>query len=431
MDQGQSPIISWREAIAAWFKIAMLSFGGPAGQIAVMHNVLVEDKKWIDDKRFLHALNFCMLLPGPEAMQLAAYTGWITHGIRGGLIAGLMFILPGIVSVMLLSIFYVSFGNNIYFAGLFLGLKSAVIAIIIHAMQKVMGRALKGRVSYLIAAAAFIALAFLHIPFPIVIISAGILGWIFLGTQQHAETKANIEYKKPIIMALILLSLWLGSMAVIYKFTGVQSIWSEIGSLFSILAMVTFGGAYATLAYVGQVAVMQKSWLLPGEMADGLGMAETTPGPLVMVLQFVGFVAAYRNPGGLDPLLAGILGGLLTSWVTFLPCFLWIFAGAPFVEKLRAHAKLSGALSAITAAVVGVIANLGLWFAVHSLFADVQVINWSVVTFEWPIISSLKWDMAILTILSCYLLLKRHWNMILVIAICVGAGLAVNLASIF
>ena len=399
--------ISFGEACRVWARVAMLSFGGPAGQIAVMHRILIDEKKWIGEERFLHALNFCMLLPGPEAQQLAIYIGWLLHRAKGGVVAGALFVLPGLIAIMVLSWIYVLFGNIAPIAALFFGLKAAVVAIVFQAVTRIGSRALTNRPKLGLAGAAFLALFLLHVPFPIVILSAGLVGWAAgrlgvaafsggghgaakpgalkdedsaLGTA--APDHGRIDYRRSVGMAGLMLVLWAAptlSLALIAPRTGA---FAEIATFFSKMALLTFGGAYAVLAWVGQAAVEHYHWLSPTEMLDGLGLAESTPGPLIMVTQYVGFIAAYRHPGGLPPLLAATLGGLLTTWVTFMPCFLWVLTGAPYVERLRSNRALSAALSAITAAVVGVILNLALWFALHFWFASVR--EWRVGAFHVP-----------------------------------------------
>jgi chromate transporter len=425
------PIPSLSAALPSWGKIAALSFGGPAGQIAVMHRILVDEKRWIDDARFMHALSFCMVLPGPEAMQLATYCGWMMHGVRGGLLAGTLFVLPGVLSIMALSILYVMVGDASWLAGLFFGLKAAVLAIVIGALIRVGGKALKTNAAKGIAALAFLALALFAVPFPVVVLIAGIAGWYLLRkpNDAHATPVVQQSHAKTFRVSAVLAIIWAGTMAALYFGTGGASVWTDIGGFFSKLAIVTFGGAYAVLAYVGQVAVTTKGWLAPGEMLDGLGMAETTPGPLVMVLQFVGFMAAYRNPGGLDPILAGVLGGLLTSWVTFLPCFLWVFAGAPYVERLRSNIAVSAALAGVTAAVVGVIANLALWFGVHFIFNKVQHLRAGILQGDVPVLSSLNWQALMLSALAAILLLRLKWGLFKVLGICVAAGMVMTLAA--
>ncbi|MDX1633732.1 MAG: chromate efflux transporter [Marinobacter sp.] len=366
--------IPFREALAVWWRIGLLSFGGPAGQIALMHRIIVDEKRWLDEPRFLHALNYCMLLPGPEAQQLATYVGWLLHGVRGGLVAGLLFILPGALLILALSWLYVLLGGVSLVAGLFVGLKAAVLAIVVQALIRIGGRALNGVLKPLLAVAGFLALFVFDLPFPLVVLGAGLIG--FAGARWFARAPAGSAEPAPAVVlrpgtrraALVCLGLWLATVFGLLAVLGPDSVFSDIAVFFSKMAMVTFGGAYAVLAYVAQQGVESFGWLQPGEMLDGLGLAETTPGPLILVTQFVGFLAAFREAGAGGSLLLATLGAGLTTWVTFLPCFLWIFAGAPYVEKLRGHRALSAALAAITAAVVGVIANLALWFAINALF---------------------------------------------------------------
>lgn len=383
--------VSFREALGVWTRIALLSFGGPAGQISVMHRILVDEKRWLGEQRFLHALNYCMLLPGPEAQQLAVYIGWLMHGVRGGLIAGGLFVLPGLVAIMGLSLVYALFGQVSAVEAVFFGLKAAVLVIVLQALHRLAGRALTSRSLRLIAVCAFIGIFFLKLPFPLIIGAAALAGLLLsrrdrtrtggiVGEAELAAQDAGTvlgerrarDAASPgaaLRAGLILGGAWLLTVAALGVFLGWDNVFARIGVFFSKMAMVTFGGAYAVLAYVAQEAVSTYGWLRPGEMLDGLAMAETTPGPLIMVTQFVGFMGALRDPGGLHPLLAGVLGGLLTTWVTFAPCFVWIFLGAPYVERLRSARALSAALAAITAAVVGVILNLALWLGLHTLFA--------------------------------------------------------------
>ncbi len=374
------PSIPRAAATKVWARIALLSFGGPAGQIALMHRVLVDEEKWISERRFLHALNFCMLLPGPEAQQLATYIGWLMHGVPGGLIAGGLFILPGVAAIMALSLVYAAYGATPALDGAFFGLKAAVLALVFSAIWRLGSRALRTSAQKTIAAAAFLALFLLDAPFPLVVLGAGLVGFfggrLGLPPARHAAAEdgdeegwAEPDPRRARAAAAVLAALWLMPVAALVLAFGPEDVFARIAIFFSKMAVVTFGGAYAALSYVAQQAVERFHWMTPPEMLDGLGMAETTPGPLIMVLQFVGFMAAFRDHGALPPLVAGALGGLLASYVTFVPCFLWIFAGAPFVERLRANAALAGALSAIAAAVVGVIANLAIWFATHFLFA--------------------------------------------------------------
>ena len=406
--------VPFGEAMKVWARVAALSFGGPAGQIAVMHRIIVEEKKWIGDQRFLQALNYCTLLPGPEAQQLAIYIGWLMHRTAGGLLAGCLFVLPGLIAIMALSWIYVLLGKVTIVQGLFFGLKAAVLVIVIEAVLRVGRRALKNNVMRAIAAAAFIAIFFYGVPFPVIIIVAGLLGFVggrlawapFLaggghgkvGDKQLADSESLLGEETPpharpnlrwsISISGVFLVLWLVPVALLYFGFGPGNVFADIAVFFSKMAVVTFGGAYAVLAYVAQQAVDNYHWVTAGEMLDGLGMAETTPGPLIMVTQFVGFLGAWRDPGGLNPLLAGTLGGLLTTWVTFTPCFLWIFFGAPFVEALRGNKALSAALGAITAAVVGVILNLAVWFALQVLFSDLKPIRVLGAMVDVPVLAS-------------------------------------------
>ena len=377
---------SFSEAFRTWIKVALLSFGGPAAQIAVMHRILVEEKKWVSESRFLHALNYCMLLPGPEAQQLATYIGWLLHRTPGGLAAGLLFILPGMISILVLSTVYAVYQGTFVIDSFFFGLKAAVLAVVIEAVIRIGKKALKNETMMGIAAMAFIALFFFAVPFPAVILTAGFLGLFggiffekkFLVIKPHdAEEDNLVQHTRPSIAhALRVLSVWLPLWAapvlLAWFFFGRDHVLTREGLFFSRAAMVTFGGAYSVLAYVAQEAVHTLHWLQPGEMLDGLGMAETTPGPLIMVLQFVGFMGAYRHPEPFSPLGAAVLGALMTTWSTFAPCFLWIFLGAPYIEHLRGNKRLSCALSAITAAVVGVILNLAIWFFLHVIFGNIQ-----------------------------------------------------------
>ncbi|AXY44020.1 chromate efflux transporter [Halomonas sp. JS92-SW72] len=389
--------VPFREAVMVWLRVAMLSFGGPAGQIAVMHRILVEEKKWIGEKRFLHALNYCMMLPGPEAQQLAIYIGWLMHRTRGGLVAGSLFVLPGFIAILALSYLYAALGNVGLVEGLFFGLKAAVLAVVLNAVVRIGKRALRNRVMIGLAAAAFVAIFFLELAFPLIILGAALIGFwggrrgmkVFeaggghgqsggqglsdrdslLGEGLPAHARPNRSWS--LRVSAIFLLLWLTPVALLLVTLGGDNVFSQIATFFSKMAVVTFGGAYAVLGYVSQEAVQNYGWLAPGEMLDGLGMAETTPGPLIQVVQFVGFMGAYREAIGLDPMLAATLAAVLTTWVTFVPCFLWIFLGAPYVERLRDNRALSAALSAITAAVVGVILNLAIWFGLHVIFTEV------------------------------------------------------------
>jgi chromate transporter len=441
------------EAVRTWARIALLSFGGPAGQIAMMHRILVEEKRWVSEQRFLHALNYCMLLPGPEAQQLATYIGWLMHRTLGGIIAGGLFILPGIAAIMALSYIYALWGQVPVITAFFFGLKAAVLAIVVEAVIRIGKRALKSRTLVMLAAAAFIGIFFFAVPFPIIILTAVLLGFVghfsaaaFLpgavyapGDSDHAADESLLgervlEHARPTIrrvlgVSAVWLSLWLIPVAALLISFGTQNVFSQIALFFSKMAMVTFGGAYAVLAYVAQQAVQHYGWLKPSEMLDGLGMAETTPGPLIMVLQFVGFIAAYRNPGTLSPLLAATLGGLLATWVTFTPCFLWIFLGAPFVERLRGFHALNSALSVITAAVVGVILNLAIWFAIHTMFgATVPIKTWPF-AFNAPVLSTLDpWALA-LSLAAAVAIFWFRAGMILTLLSCCALGILLHLTG--
>lgn len=414
--------VSLAEATRVWAKIGLLSFGGPAGQIAVMHRELVERRKWIDEARFLHALNYCMLLPGPEAQQLATYVGWLLHRTVGGLVAGILFVLPGFLAVLGLSILYTTSRETPWVAAIFFGLKAAVLAIVVEAVVRIGRRALKRRGHVVIAALAFVALFGFQVPFPLVVLAAGVIGLVgnrlaptaiadpvrdtsalphtslldamaARGELAHTEPSTSRSFR--VVVTCVVL--WVAPIAVIAVLLGTQSVFVQEAVFFSKTAMVTFGGAYAVLAYVAQRAVETYGWLRPGEMLDGLGLAETTPGPLILVVQFVGFLGAFREPGGLAPLLAGILGATVTVWVTFVPCFLWIFLGAPYLEKLRGNPALTSALSAITAAVVGVILNLSLWFAAHVLFAELTTHAFGPARLLTPTLGSIDVSATLLT----------------------------------
>ncbi|CAN5896282.1 chromate efflux transporter [soil metagenome] len=385
--------VSSAEAFRVWVRVAALSFGGPAGQIAVMQRILVDEKRWVSQRRFLHALNYCMLLPGPEAQQLAVYIGWLLHGMRGGLVAGTLFVLPGFVSILALSVLYARYQEVTAVQALFFGLNAAVLAVVVEALLRIGRRALHNGFMVGLAAASFVAIFFYEIPFPLIILCAGLLGFagdrirpaLFVpvaaaheeGADQLIGDRAAVARVRPRTarvfgIATVWLAIWALPFVAILAFLGTRHVLFTEATFFSQMAVVTFGGAYAVLSFIAQRAVEDYGWLEPGEMLDGLGMAETTPGPLIMVVQFVGFLGAYRNPGTLDPMLAGVLGSIVTTWVTFVPCFLWIFTGAPYIEYLRGKRALSAALSAITAAVVGVVLNLAAWFAMHTLFGSLD-----------------------------------------------------------
>ncbi|HBL32139.1 MAG TPA: chromate transporter [Acidobacteria bacterium] len=442
------PPIPLREALKVWTAVALQSFGGPAGQIAVMHRILVEEKRWVSEGRFLHALNYCMLLPGPEAQQLAIYIGWLLNRTLGGLAAGILFVLPGFLSILALSILYATYGDTTFVSGLFFGLKPAVLAVVVEAVFRIGRRALKTRVLQTLAGAAFFAIFFLDVPFPVIVAGAGLAGWLggrllpeqFPAAQPHAPGGSQDTGELPVADSLVHevrpsagrslrvlalgLTLWFVPLLALTALFGKDHVLVQQGVFFSKAAVVTFGGGYAVLAYVGQQAVETFGWLRPGEMLDGLGMAETTPGPLIMVLQFVGFLGASRSAEGLDPLVAGILGSIVTTWVTFVPCFLWIFLGAPYIERLRGNRSLSTALAAITAAVVGVILNLAVWFSLHTLFGRVDEVHLLGLRLQVPAWSTL--DPAALVIAAFAFLALFRWKLGLLktLAASAAAGLA-------
>lgn len=447
--------VSLREAFRVWLRVAALSFGGPAGQIAVMHRIIVDEKKWVGESRFLHALSYCMLLPGPEAHQLAIYIGWLMHRWPGAIVAGGLFVVPGIVSIMALSYIYAAFGNVPLVAALFFGLKAAVLAIVLQAVHRVGSRALQSRPMLVLAALAFIAIFFLAMPFPLIVLAAGIIGFIGARTGSSAfqvggghgpggkgvaDSESLLgeelpEHARPTVaralrVSAIWLSLWLVPLIAIVAVLGPDNTFSGIGAFFTKMAVVTFGGAYAVLAYMAQQAVETYHWLKPGEMLDGLGMAETTPGPLIMVVQFVGFLAAYRHPGTLPPMLAGTLGGLLATWCTFVPCFLWIGLGAPFIERLRDNKPLSGALAGITAAVVGVILNLAIWFALHTIFAETFRVTGFGFSFDAPVLASVKpWALA-LSVAAAVAIFRFKAGLIQTLLACSAAGIVLYLLGV-
>jgi chromate transporter len=445
--------LSLGKAFWVWLRIAALSFGGPAGQIAVMHRILVEEKRWIGANRFLHALNYCMLLPGPEAQQLATYIGWLMHRARGGIIAGGLFVLPGVISIMALSWIYALYGRVGIVSALFFGLKAAVLAIVLQAVERIGQRALKNKSMLALAATAFGLIFFVGVPFPVIVFGAGLIGYLGsrLGRSEfqvgggHARRKgdafpdaetllgeelpahARQPLRQTLQIAALWLLLWLVPVVILLIALGTDNIFSQIATFFSAMAMVTFGGAYAVLAYVAQEAVQFYHWLAPGQMLDGLGMAETTPGPLIMVLQFVGFMGAYHHPGSLSPLLAGTLGGLLATWVTFVPCFLWIFLGAPFIERLRGNRALAGALSAITAAVVGVILNLAIWFTIHTVFSEVDPLRFGPIAFDMPRLTTVDPWALLLSAMTIVAVFRFKTGMLLTLSASSAAGVGLYL----
>jgi chromate transporter len=443
-------VIPFREAVRVWFAISLQTFGGPAGQIAVMQRHLVEERRWIGQRRFLHALNYCMLLPGPEAQQLAIYIGWLLNGLRGGLVAGTLFVLPGALSLLALSAVYAGFGDTMVVAAVFAGLAPAVVAIVAQAVVRVGGRALTHPALVAIAVGAFVALAAFGVPFPIVVAAAAAAGWA-LNRRWPALTLASgrghagpADEQAPLVpddalhheppsrrrattILVVGLAVWFLPVAAFAAATGTDSIYTQQGLFFSGTAVVTFGGAYAVLAYVAQRAVEHYAWLSAPDMVRGLALAETTPGPLIMVVQFVAFLGAYHHPGGLNPWVAGVVASLLTTWVTFVPCFLFILLGAPYVERLRGNRALSAALTGITAAVVGVIANLGLYFALHTHFAATNEITRGPLQLQLPDLTSVRPEAVLIAAVSALLVLRLKWPVLRVLGTCAALGLTVGL----
>lgn len=417
---------SQREATATFARIGLFSFGGPAAQIALMHKYLVEEKGWLSERQFLDALSFCMLLPGPEAMQLATYAGWRLHGLVGGLIAGLLFVLPGAVIMLGLGLIYGYLGDVPLVAILFLGIKACVLVIVLEALLRISKRALKDLTAWIVAGLAFVAIFLLALPFPLIVLAAGLYGFArtTTATITSGPPPIRVSVRQTMSTIAIWLSLWWLPILVLNQLSG-SPILADIGAFFAKLAVVTFGGAYAVLAYMAQDVVGQFGWLNPGEMMDGLGLAETTPGPLILVTQFVGFLAAFREGGvGL-----GLAGALVSLWVTFVPCFLWIFAGAPYLEWVTAQPRLNAALAAITAAVVGVILNLSIWFGLHVLFTSVDMITLGPIHFWQPTLASIDWVVAILAVISGFLLLKWHWSIPKVLGLTATLSLGLSLLT--
>lgn len=409
---------SLAQIFAVFLKIGLLSFGGPAAQIALMHRMLVDERNWLTEKQFLNALSFCMLLPGPEAMQLATYAGWRLHGILGGLIAGLLFVLPGAVVIFALALLYVTYGDLPLVDTLFLGVQAVAVVIVVEALLKVSKRALHGVAHWVLAGLAFVAIFFFAVPFPVIVLAAGLYGAMVATTEATPALPVAVSAKRSVVTILIGLAAWgLPVLFVDLAFGG--TILTEIALFFSKLAVVTFGGAYAVLAYMAQDVVAQYGWLTPTEMMDGLGLAETTPGPLILVTQFVGTLAAFREGG----YALAIAGGAMTLWVTFIPCFLWIFVGAPYIDWISAQPRLNGALRAITAAVVGVILNLSLWFALHVLFGSVTETHVGVLRLWSPDVATLNWPALALIALSAVLLLRVHLAIGWVLGISAAAAL--------
>lgn len=446
-------VIPFRTAVRAWFAISWQTFGGPAGQIAVMQRTLVDEKGWIGQRRFLHALNYCMLLPGPEAQQLAVYTGWLLNGTRGGIVAGGLFVLPGMLALLALAAIYVAFGDTTVVSAVFAGLAPAVLAIVAQAVVRVGRRALTSPALVALAVASFVALALFGVPFPLVVLAAGLAGWLLHRVAPHQvdppprQAAADAESRTPLIpddalhaerpsgrrTARVLgigLAVWALPVLAVLALTGRDSTLTHLGTFFSGTAVVTFGGAYAVLAYVAQRAVETYGWVTPGEMTRGLALAETTPGPLIMVVQFVAFLAAYRAPGGLDPWAAAVAGALLVTWVTFVPSFLFIFLGAPYVERLRSNRSLSAALTAVTAAVVGVIANLALYFTTHTLFAESTPTTWGPLRLDVPDVATLQPWSLVIAVVGAVLVFGLRWSVLRTLAVCAALGLALGLAGL-
>ncbi len=432
--------VSFREAFLVWVKIGFLSFGGPAGQIALMHRVLVEEKKWLTEPQFLHALNFCMLLPGPEAQQLATYSGWLLHGLRGGFVAGLLFILPGFLVMLVLSILYAAYAELALVEALFFGIKAAVFAIVIEALIRIGSRVMKTRALYGVAAVAFIAIFFFDVPFPLVVAGAALFGFLGAWSGWLSSPEADLTGEpltdnavlptrwgmawRSLVTLAVGLILWLGPVVALILFFGGSHVFAQQAVFFSQMAVASFGGAYAVLAYVAQEAVQNYGWLSAGEMLDGLGLAETTPGPLILVLQFVGYLGAFREASGIDPLMSGMVGAVVTTWVTFAPCFLWIFLGAPYIERLRRIENLNAMFAAVTAAVVGVILNLSIWFGLHVLFAEVEERHVSMLRLWSPDLATLDlWALA-LSIGALVAVLRFKAGMVPVLGVAALLGLA-------
>ena len=414
-----------RQSTATWCKIGLLSFGGPAAQIALMHREIVENKKWLSEDQFLNALNFCMLLPGPEAMQLATYSGWRINGTLGGLIAGLLFVLPGAFLITLLAVIYAFFGDIPLINSLFLGVKATVVVIVIQALLKVSKKALKTHYHTSIAVTAFISIFFFNLPYPFIIFVSAFFGYLILPNKiNFKQVQQSQPLTKTLKTILAWLVVWWIPILLVYLISD-QKILTEITIFFSKLAVVTFGGAYAVLSYMAQDVVITKDWLTAGQMMDGLGLAETTPGPLILVTEFVGFLAAFQEGG----IKLALIAGFLTLWVTFIPCFLWIFAGAPYIDWISSQPRLHGALSAITAAVVGVILNLSIWFMLHVFFEKISDVQFGPINLLWPNFSYINVPAIFLTSISIWLIIKLKWNIASVLLINASLALLQSLIN--
>ena len=418
------------EALRTWARIGLLSFGGPTAQIAVMHRILVDEKRWFDERRFLEALSFCMLLPGPEAMQLATHAGWRLHGVRGGFAAGVLFVLPGALVILALSASYAAFGRNPWFEAAFLGIKAAVLAIVLEAILRIAKRAIRSPGDRTIAILSFVAIFFFNVPFPVIVFAAATYGAL----RARADDGPPAAAAQPPAVSLaatartftVGVAIWLLPLFMLGGLSGPAHVLAEVGAFFARLAVVTFGGAYAVLAYMGQDVVTRHGWLNARQMVDGLGLAETTPGPLILVAEFVGFMAGFRAGG---PLLAVAAAGV-TLWATFAPCFVWIFTGGPWMEWLTSRARIRGALSAITSAVVGVIANLATWFSLHVWFGNVTSLAYGPLRVWRPVLATADWLPIALSLLSAWLLLRRHWAIPYVLALTAAIALGIRLVGV-
>lgn len=438
--------VSLREAAKVWGYVGLNSFGGPAGQIALMHRELVERRRWLSERRFLHALNYCMVLPGPEAQQLATYVGWLMHGRRGGVIAGSLFILPGFMVMLALSVVYALYGSVTWVAGLLFGLQAAVVVLVAEAFLRISRRTLRSTTLIAIATVSFLAITFFNVLFPIIIVAAALLGWFGgrrapdqfpSGMGGHATPDApdvlladdaiisGTVRRRALRAGWISAALWLVPVGILVLVLGTASVFSQQAILFSQSAVVTFGGAYAVLAYIAQEAVFRYEWITSRDMVTGLGLAETTPGPLILVVQFVGFLAAFNNPGDLPPLVAGLLGAILAIWVTFVPCFMFIFFGAPYVERLRENIPLRHALTAVGAAVAGVVLSLAVWFTLNTAFLDVTTERWGPVSL--PIPSNILWTSVAITAVAAVLVFRFKVGTLRVLAACAGLGVVTTL----
>ncbi|MFL5754956.1 MAG: chromate efflux transporter [Chloroflexota bacterium] len=430
--------VSFGEALRFWIKLGFVNFGGPAGQIAIMHEELVERRRWIGEARFLHALNYCVLLPGPEAQQLAIYIGWLLHRAKGGLAAGIAFILPAFFLILALSWIYVSNGNVPEIAGLFAGLQAAVVGIVAAAGIRIGSRALRSRLAGAIAAVAFAGIFLAHVPFPLLILGAALAGVVAsrvapealpvasdagdAADDMHLREDVQPTLLRSVVVLCVGLAAWILPLLAVSALSGTPPVVSDEAFFFSKAALVTFGGAYAVLAYINQAAVLQYHWLLPGQMVTGLGLAESTPGPLIMVTEFVGFIGAYRHPGTLDPVVAGVVGATVTTWATFAPCFLWIFLGAPYIERLRSNRALTSALAAVTAAVVGIIADVAVTFGIHTLFDRVRIVQILGGPVPVPVPGSVDAFALCLALASFVAVWRFRLSVLWVVAACAVAG---------